>query len=80
METTNISYTDTVCTLSAAEHRIAQMLGDVWNQYLQLPTEHPNERDEFCRAIHAGQALILARAAIRGLADKGQGYKNKKST
>ncbi len=61
---TDISYTNTECTLLAAEQQIAQMLGDVWNQYLQRPTEHPHERDEFCRAIHAGQALILARAAM----------------
>ncbi|UNA05728.1 hypothetical protein PQA65_gp14 [Yersinia phage vB_YenM_42.18] len=51
------------------------MLGDAWNQYLQLPIEHPCERDEFCRAIHACQGIVLARPAIRGLAEKGQGYK-----
>ncbi|CNE47899.1 phage-like protein [Yersinia bercovieri] len=75
MKVTNISYTDTLCTLSADEQRVAQMLGDAWNQYLQLPIEHPCERDEFYRAIHGCQRIILARPAIRGLAEKGQGYK-----
>ncbi|ELI8013272.1 hypothetical protein [Yersinia enterocolitica] len=75
MKVTNINYTDTLCTLSADEQRVAQMLGDAWNQYLQLSTEHLCERDEFCRAIHACQRIILARPAIRGLAEKGQGYK-----
>ncbi|WP_227726211.1 hypothetical protein [Yersinia proxima] len=75
MKVTNINYTDTLCTLSADEQRVAQMLGDAWNQYLQLSIEHPCDRDEFCRAIHNCQRIILARPAIRGLAEKGQGYK-----
>ncbi|AHM71659.1 hypothetical protein [Yersinia hibernica] len=75
---TDISYTNTECTLLAAEQQITQMLGDAWNQFLQLPLEHPMERNEFCLAIHACQRIILARPAIRGLADKGQGYKTAK--
>ncbi|WP_145538273.1 hypothetical protein [Yersinia kristensenii] len=75
MKVTNSNYTDTICTLLTDEQRVAQMLGDAWNQYLQLPVEHPSERDEFCRAIHDCQRIILARPAIRGLAEKGQGYK-----
>ncbi|EKN6414450.1 hypothetical protein DVQ15_08910 [Yersinia enterocolitica] len=75
MKVTNINYTDTLCTLLADEQRIAQMLGDAWNQYLLLPIEHPSERAEFCRAIHDCQRIILARPAIRGLAEKGSGYK-----
>lgn len=46
MTATDIDYSDTVCTLSADEQRVAQMLGDAWNQYLKLPIEHPCERDE----------------------------------
>ncbi|OVZ75354.1 hypothetical protein [Yersinia kristensenii] len=75
MKVTNSNYTDTICTLLTDEQRVAQMLGDAWNQYLQLPVGHPSERDEFCRAIHDCQRIILARPAIRGLAEKGQGYK-----
>ncbi|ENB4713742.1 TPA: hypothetical protein ACJHGT_004539 [Yersinia enterocolitica] len=75
---TDISYTNTKCTLLAAEHQLAQMLGDVWNQYLQLPVEHPTEHDEFFLLIHACQRIILARPAIRGLADIGLGYKTAK--
>ncbi|CQR09268.1 TPA: hypothetical protein ACTR19_001336 [Yersinia enterocolitica] len=74
MTATDIDYSDTVCTLSADEQRVAQMLGDAWNQYLKLPIEHPCERDEFCRAIHVCQSIVLARPAVRGLASKGQGY------
>ncbi|MCW6540976.1 hypothetical protein ND440_09790 [Yersinia ruckeri] len=41
MKVTNINYTDTLCTLSADEQRVAQMLGDAWNQYLQLSMNTP---------------------------------------
>ncbi|HEN3291068.1 TPA: hypothetical protein U5D59_000437 [Yersinia enterocolitica] len=75
----DINYTNTECTLLVAEQRIAQMLGDAWNQFLRLPPEHPMERDEFCLAIHACQRILLARPAIRGLANKGQGYKKETS-
>ncbi|HHM0700999.1 TPA: hypothetical protein ACREY0_001802 [Yersinia enterocolitica] len=71
MTATDIDYSDTVCTLSADEQRVAQMLGDAWNQYLKLPIEHPCERDEFCRAIHVCQSIVLSRPAVRGLASKG---------
>lgn len=57
------------------EQKIAQLLGDAWNLYLTLPVEHPMGRDEFCRAIHHCQNMVLARPAIRVLARKGQGYK-----
>lgn len=60
-------YKDLSCTLKAEEHRLAQMLGDVWNAYLELPIEHPCEREEFCRAIHACQDMILSRPAIRAM-------------
>lgn len=68
-------FTDSVCVLTADEQQVAQLLGDVWNQFLALPLEHPAGRDEFCRAIHYCQSLVLARPAIRALAEKGQGYK-----
>lgn len=68
-------FTDTACLLTSEEQKIAQLLGDAWNLYLTLPVEHPMGRDEFCRAIHHCQNMVLARPAIRALARKGQGYK-----
>ena len=68
-------FSDSICVLTAAEQRVAQLLGDAWNHYLSLPVEHPAGRDEFCRAIHHCQSLVLARPAIRALADKGQGFR-----
>lgn len=51
--------------ITEGELRIVQMLGDVWNEYLKLPLEHPNEQSEFCTAIHACQDKILARTGRR---------------
>jgi hypothetical protein len=47
------------------EIRITEMLGRVWNEYLVLPVEHPMDRDEFCRAIHACQDMVLSRSGRR---------------
>ncbi|MEG1467446.1 MAG: hypothetical protein RR987_11710 [Hafnia sp.] len=68
-------FSDSACLLTVEEQKVAQLLGDAWNLYLGLPVEHPMGRDEFCRAIHHCQNMVLARPAIRALAEKGQGYK-----
>ena len=75
-----MKFTDTACVLTKEEDEVAQMLGDVWNRYLTLPKEHPSENEEFCRAIHACQSIVLSRPAIRALADKGQGWKGPTET
>lgn len=66
------NFKDITCTLKADEHRLAQMLGDIWNEYLKLPVEHPCERDEFCKAIHACQDMILARPSVRAISREGE--------
>ncbi|QLX99132.1 MULTISPECIES: hypothetical protein [Enterobacter] len=57
------------CYLSVEERDVAQMLGEAWNLYLKLPVEHPNERIEFCQAIHACQSIVMSRPAVRALKD-----------
>ena len=47
--------------LTDQEAKIAQMLGDVWNEYLALPIEHSMEQQEFCTAIHVCQDKVLGR-------------------
>lgn len=54
--------------LTQSEAEVAKMLGDVWNAYLNLPVEHPNEKAEFCHAIHACQDMILSRCGRRAFA------------
>lgn len=55
--------------IRVTEHEalIVGMLAGVWNEYLKLPVEHPMDREEFCRAIHACQDKILARPGRRDI-------------
>ena len=54
-------------TLTEQEAKIARMLGEVWNEYLRLPVEHPMDQQEFCKAIHTCQDMVLARSGRRAL-------------
>ena len=53
--------------LTDQEAKVAQMLGEAWNEYLKLPVEHPMGQKEFCSAIHACQNIVLARCGVRAL-------------
>ena len=53
--------------LTDQEAKVAQMLGDAWNEYLNLPVELPMGQSEFCSAIHACQNMVLARCGVRAL-------------
>lgn len=53
--------------LTDQEAKVAQMLGEAWNEYLKLPTEHSMGQKEFCSAIHACQNIVLARCGVRAL-------------
>lgn len=49
------------------EAKVARLLGEVWNEYMKLPKEHPMEQQEFCSAIHVCQEKVLARSGRRSL-------------
>lgn len=51
--------------LTDQEAKVAQMLGDAWNEYMKLPIEHPMEQKEFCAAIHVCQDKVLGRCGRR---------------
>lgn len=51
--------------LTPAEKLLVEELGLIWNRFLALPNEHPNEQPEFCQAIHLCQNMILARPGRR---------------
>lgn len=53
--------------LTEQESKIVRMLGEVWNEYMKLPKEHPMEQQEFCAAIHACQEKVLSRCGRRAL-------------
>lgn len=49
------------------EKEIAYKLAEVWDLFVELPVEHPCDRDEFCKGVHFLQNMILARAGRREL-------------
>ena len=49
------------------EVELLDTLGRAWNQYLNLPPEKPHSREEFLRAIHIAQNLVLKRCGARYL-------------
>lgn len=53
--------------LTHEEKKVVEMLGEVWNNYCELPEEHVNEKDEFFSAIHICQRTVLARAGRRDM-------------
>lgn len=51
--------------LTDQERAASEALAAAWNAYLLLPIEHPDDQDEFRRAIHAAQAKVLMRPGRR---------------
>lgn len=52
-------------SLSPEERAIVDAAARIWNDFLDLPIEHPCDRQEFCAAVHAVQALVLMRPGRR---------------
>lgn len=55
-------------TLTPAEHAVLGRLAQAWNGFIDLPVEHPDDRDEFRREIHRLQDMIMARPTRRAMA------------
>lgn len=49
------------------ERACLEELVSAWNIFVDLPALHPDERAEFRAAIHAAQAIIMARPVQRQL-------------
>lgn len=47
--------------LTDTEQRIANLLGECFTLYKTLPVYHPSDADNFLRAVHAAQNIVLAR-------------------
>ncbi len=53
--------------LTRHEQILVEKLGEIWNEYCELPEEHINEKEEFFSAIHVCQRTILARSGRRDM-------------
>lgn len=56
--------------MTEEEREIVEKLGDVWNLFLKLPTEHPTANLEFSAGIHVLQSHVAARPALRDINGK----------
>lgn len=45
------------------EEEVLDLITEVWNNFLELDSQHPNEETEFCDAIHRCQYVIGLRFA-----------------
>lgn len=51
--------------LTAQEREVTIKLAAAWDAFCALPVEHPDDTDEFRRAVHAAQAKVLMRPGRR---------------
>lgn len=51
--------------LNARECIVLRLLGDAWYKFCDFEPRHPDEADEFKRAIHRAQDLIIARPVMK---------------
>lgn len=51
--------------LTADEDAVSGLTGLLWNAWLKLPEQHPDDSSEVCRAVHEIQRLLTIRIARR---------------
>lgn len=59
---------DQLSGLTPAERELLSDIAVVWDRFLSLPRQHPDEIGEFRHSIHALQAAIMSRPVERALA------------
>ena len=47
--------------LNDNEMNVINLLSEAWNEYIKLEHQHPCDKEEFCRALHVCQHLIMIR-------------------
>lgn len=56
---------DPPTNLTQEETRVLHLLASAWNEFERLDKKHPDDNDDFRRAIHQAQQLIALRVARR---------------
>lgn len=54
-----------LAALTIGEQEVMTALASAWNRFLKLPVLHESDNEEFMRAVHAAENIILARPALR---------------
>jgi len=56
-------------SLTSAEIKLCEKLGDVWNDFCKLQIMHPSDETDFMNAVHLAQYIIMKRSAQRDHTD-----------
>ena len=51
--------------LDINESTILDILAEAWNQFTELDVIHPQHSEDFCRAIHEAQRIVMCRPVSR---------------
>lgn len=51
--------------LTQKEEAILRLTEEIWNRFLELPINHPMEKDEMAIKIHDIQRMIISRPGFR---------------
>lgn len=64
-EPKNIPMMEDLAKFTKEEEAILRLTEEVWNRFLELPINHPMERDEMAIKIHDIQRMIISRPGFR---------------
>lgn len=51
--------------LTPDEDEVINLLASAWNKYVQLKMLHPSDQEDFMRAIHSAQNIVMSRPVAR---------------
>jgi hypothetical protein len=51
--------------MTESEHKVLNSLADAHNEFIKLPTQHPDDLREWVTLIHMLQRVVMARHAVR---------------
>lgn len=60
--------------LTKEEEEILMLTEEIWNRFLELPINHPMEKDEIAMKIHDIQRMIISRPGFRMNKEKFRDY------
>lgn len=60
--------------LTKEEEEILMLTEEIWNRFLELPINHPMEKDEMAIKIHDIQRMIISRPGFRLNQEMFKGY------
>lgn len=51
--------------MNEQEKKVTELLAQTWNEFIKLPSYHPDEQNDFMDAMHDAQRIIMSRVAVR---------------